>query len=357
MTLILNNAEIAELMEIGPLIDAMDEAYRGYAAGRGLNRRRSDTVAATGREGVLYGLKSMDGVSPDLGVGAVRINSDVITHPRIDGAVRRKKVPAAPGERFTGLVLLFSTETGEPLAIFPDGVVQRYRVAAANGLAHRALAPEGPLEVGMIGSGWQAGTQAMAICATRPVTRIRVWSPNEDNRRAFCAEISSRLGVDMEPVESPEAAMAGAQVALCATSSLEPVFRDAWARPGMHLSTVKRAEIEAAAMRRADRLVIHSRDAAPFLTLSVDADAPDVDKPVSGAMLSDFDFTTLPTLADLVAGSVEGRTSPDQMTCFVNNIGMGLQFAIAGRVLLDRAKAAGAGRELPTEWFTQKEHP
>jgi hypothetical protein len=76
----------------------------------------------------------MDGIVPGLGVGAVRINSDIVSWPVRDGTVRREKIPAAPGERWVGLVLLFSMETGEPLAIFPDGYLQRLRVGAANGL-------------------------------------------------------------------------------------------------------------------------------------------------------------------------------------------------------------------------------
>ena len=38
--------------------------------------------------------------------------------------------------------MLFSTENGEPLAIFPDGVVQRMRVASSSAIAARCLARE-----------------------------------------------------------------------------------------------------------------------------------------------------------------------------------------------------------------------
>lgn len=45
------------------------------------------------------------------------------------------------------------------------------------------------------------------------------------------------------------------------------------------------------------------------------------------------------------------------LSCFLNNIGRGYQFAAVGGALYRKAKAAGAGRELPTEWFTQDVHP
>ena len=82
----------------------------------------------------------MDGVIPKLGIGAVRINSDIITWPKRGNNMRREKVPAAPNNRYVGLVLLFSVENGEPLAIMPDGVMQRMRVGAANGLGIKHLA-------------------------------------------------------------------------------------------------------------------------------------------------------------------------------------------------------------------------
>jgi len=128
MTLILSNDDVEKLLTMPECIDVMEEAYIELAEGRGISRTRSDCFAPTTRPDALYSLKSMDGVVPKLGVGAVRINSDIITWPKRGNNMRREKVPAAPNNRYVGLVLLFSVETGEPLAILPDGVMQRIRV-------------------------------------------------------------------------------------------------------------------------------------------------------------------------------------------------------------------------------------
>ncbi|MDA2935033.1 hypothetical protein MYX82_11930 [Acidobacteria bacterium AH-259-D05] len=76
----------------------------------------------------------MEGGSLDSGVAALRLCSDVIRWEEREGAIVKQKLPVAPGEKWVGLVLLFSVETTEPLAIFPDGVVQVMRVAATNAL-------------------------------------------------------------------------------------------------------------------------------------------------------------------------------------------------------------------------------
>jgi alanine dehydrogenase len=60
---------------------------------------------------------------------------------------------------------------------------------------------------------------------------------------------------------------------------------------------------------------------------------------------------------ELVAGTVKGRTSPQQITLYNNNTGSGIQFAAVGAAVLQRARALGLGRELPTEWFLESVSP
>ena len=140
-------------------------------------RAPSDCLMPSVRQEALYSLKSMDGVIPKFGIGAVRIDSDIMTLPKGQRRAARK-VPAAPNGRYVGLVLLFSSENGEPLAILPDGVMQRIRVGATNGLGVKYLARRPP-EHRPPRLGWQAGTQLMAACAVRRST-IRCFSPNRE---------------------------------------------------------------------------------------------------------------------------------------------------------------------------------
>ena len=68
-----------------------------------------------------------------------------------------------------------------------------------------------------------------------------------------------------------------------------------------------------------------------------------------GAMVS----TKYPTFMDLVGGKVPGRASADDVTLYLNGGNQGLQFAAVGSVVYAKAKEAGLGRSLPTEWFLQ----
>jgi len=357
MTLILSNDDVTKLITMRECIDVLEEAYVELAEGRGVSRTRSDCLTPTVREDALYSLKSMDGVIPKLGVGAVRINSDIVTWPKRGNAMRREKVPAAPGGRYVGLVLLFSTENGEPLAIFPDGVMQRLRVGAANGLGAQYLARKSAKTVGILGSGWQAGAQLMAACAVRPIETIRCFSPNPENRTAFSQQMSEALGIPVVPVDTPEEAIGGAEIVICATNTLDPIFFEHWIEPGMHLSSIKRPELDAKAIKRCERVVIHVNDARPIHAITKDLVVPEKADGRGWEASGDIDFDKLPTLPELITGRVAGRKSDHDVTCFINNLGLGYQFAAAGALLYRKAKESGAGHDLPTDWFTEDVHP
>src|SRR5258705_10750006 len=82
MTMILSNEDVERVLTMPECLAALEDSYVELAEGRGLSRTRSDCLVPTGQDDAHYSLKSMDGVIPKLGIGAVRINSDIITMPK-----------------------------------------------------------------------------------------------------------------------------------------------------------------------------------------------------------------------------------------------------------------------------------
>ena len=361
MTLILSNEDVDQVLEMDSCVARLEESYKELADGRGISRVRSDCLAPTTRADAVYGLKSMDGVVPSLEISAVRINSDIITWPRTGSHRRRVKVPAAPNDRYVGLILLFSTANGEPLAILPDGVVQRMRVGATNGLGVKYMARKDAKTIGILGSGWQAGAQLMAACAVRDIERIRCFSPNTEHREAFAEEMTEFLGVEVVAVETPEHALEDADIAMCATNANSKIFGPEWLVPGLHVSSIKHVEIDAAAVALADRVVTHIKETSPIHCVIEGMEGmealPSRYTPAGWADINHLDFATLPQLTDLIAGRAPGRESDSEVTCFINNFGLGYQFAAIGALVLDKVREAGLGHQLPTEWFTETVHP
>lgn len=352
--LVLSNEEIDRIFKIEDCMAALEPMYRDLAAERALLSARVDNIAPTSHPGAYYAFKHMGGVWPAERIQALRINSDVVTHPVIAGKPRRVKQPLAPGKRWVGLVFLFSTETGALLAIFPDGVVQRLRVGAANGLALRHLAREDASTLALIGSGWQAGAQLAAALAARKLGQVRVWSPRKESRDAFA---SANPGV--KAVESAEECVAGADIIAASTSSMVRVIDPAWLKPGVHISCIKTHEVDGEVLDRCDRVVLHNKRQAKQLD-NVMKGTPNLgEERGKRGWWNDGSgrFERYPDLGELLSGKAQGRQGPREITCFVNNVGTGLQFAAAGAALLKKARAAGAGNELPDDWFSEDVHP
>jgi ornithine cyclodeaminase/alanine dehydrogenase-like protein (mu-crystallin family) len=352
--LLLSNDDVAAALDMQECIAAMEDGYRALGERRGASGVRSELLAPTSREDSLYSLLTMAGVAPELGVGAVRINSDILTWPRTADGLKRVKIPAAPGERYVGLVLLFDTASGAPLAIYPDGIVQRMRVAATCALAAKYLARLDARVAGLIGTGWQAAGQAMAIAAVRPIERILCYSPDPERRAAFARQMTAELGIEVVAVVGAREAVQGADVVMCATSSMRPVVAAEWIGPGTHVSSLKRLELDASVAAAADVVITHVRQASVEIVRTAGAELARDTQAEKEALSAAIRQDELPDLADLVLGRVPGRRSDRDITLFVNYMGLGYQFAVTGHLIWRRARERGLGRTLDTDWFTSE---
>ena len=363
MPLLLNNQEIDQLITMKDTMEALESLYREMGEGVAVTAPRSDvhspTAAAQSAEGPMaHYLKSMSGASPHFGTAALRFSSDIVAWRDSGGGMRREKLPMLPGQRWMGIILLFSSANGELLAIMNDGVLQRFRVGGANGVATKYLARSNAETVGLIGAGWQAGTQVMAVCEARKIKRIKVFSPTKANREKFAKEYSSRVGVEIVPVSSYEEAVKDVDIIVTSTNARAP-FLGKWALcDGVHISAMQRDEFDDEALLACNPLVLHTHSTENNVTSSALAhferdDFKLRDHPTERSI----DWKSLPTLPELLCRRIKGRENDAQVTGFVNNIGMGAQFAAVGKKVFDAAKAKGIGREVPADWFTQDVHP
>jgi len=366
MTLILNNDEISELLPISDSLARLTEAYQEVGEHRALSRPRSDIYGPMQAEG-RYIIKSMDGMIPLYEVAATRLCSDVISWDPGPHGVRKEKHPKAPGGKWVGLIILFSTKTGEPLAMMPDGVIQSQRVACTNAIAARHMAAADADTLGLIGAGWQAQAQALAMANVRNLKEIRVYSPTKANRDRLASELGAKLNVAVRPVDSAEAAAKGADIVGIATNSVTPVVAAEMLESHAHITCIKELEIGDDVLRRSAIVVVHTRLDRPANYIIGLGEEPiydhDPQQGIEGGFketratrpTNSVDLTRQPDLGELVTGKV--KLPPEgSLTCFINTIGQGLQFAALGSLALERARARGVGREIPTDWFIQSVH-
>jgi alanine dehydrogenase len=358
MTLLLNNNEVERALSPSGAISATEEIYRELAEGRAVNRPRTQTympVESKNNPGFRYRFKSQEGGGVHNGVWALRVTSDMAGFSYTAGVKRRRILPIATGNRYCGLVLLFDIENLEPIAIMPDGVIQKVRVAALSAVGAKYLAPSTPKALGLFGSGWQASAHLEFLCASFTFERVLVYSPNRQHCQEFCDRMATQLNRPIVPVDEPLKAVKDVDFIQAATAAWEPVFDGHWLEEGMYIASIggsdgsnKRRELDDETIRRADLYVVHSKEVARL------DQSPDVWEVAQKGIKS---WEAIQEIQDLVSGKTRGRTDEHQITVFNNNTGAGTQFAAVGAAVLRRAREMGLGKELPTEWFLEDVSP
>jgi ornithine cyclodeaminase/alanine dehydrogenase-like protein (mu-crystallin family) len=352
--LLLSNDDVKKLLTMRMCLDAMAEAFGEFAKGEAIDRPRSHTYIPSPAEGRTYMFKSFEGGIRKLGIMALRLSSDMLEFDQTGGALRQEKIPVAPGDRFVGLVLLFSIANCEPLAILHDGYLQSFRVGATYALGTKYMAREDARVLGLYGSGLQARSGIQAQCLVRDFKEVKVYSPNRAHREAFAREMEPVVKIPVRPVDEPHEVMLGSDVVLAATNSLSTVIHGEWIKPGMHVTAINNCYDEEA-YRRMDLLGRNGGE-RPVTYVCSGAFVPNLAS-LSGE--THADLTKAITLGDMILGRAKGRTSTEQVTSFGatgGEGGRGIQFAAVGDRILKEAKRQGIGREIPTEWFTSTIH-
>ncbi|MBI4522761.1 MAG: ornithine cyclodeaminase family protein [Deltaproteobacteria bacterium] len=348
MVKLISNADVDRVLTMQDTLDLMEEAFREFGMGRAVSPPRTHTYMHPPEGTLSYRHKSIIGGVQKFGVFAERVTSHIVGFPEVGGLKRQVKLAPTPGHRYPDLILLFSLASGELLAILQGGSLQRMRVGATSGIGTKYLAREDAKVAGIFGSGWQAETQLQALCAVRPIQQIKVFSPNASHREEFARKMIKTLEREVLAVGEPQSAVKGSDIVITATSSNEPVFQGVWLQAGTHINSIvnndegnRRSELDADAYERADVIIVNSREQLVHVkqndVLGLEEQGKQAEE-----------------LGDLLIGKAKGRTTPDQITLFKNNVGMGIQFAAVGARVYELATKQGLGRDLPVEWFHQE---
>jgi ornithine cyclodeaminase len=249
--------------------------------------------------------------------------------------------PGNPGrglDSHQGIVLLSSSQTGEPLAVLNASALTEIRTAAVSAVATDVLASRDADVLAIIGTGVQARAHLRAIASTRPLAQIRVAGRTLEKAKKFLAELGPEITASTKQIgcASIQQAVEGASIIVTATNSTEPVIRREWLTPGVHINAVGAClphirELDTATVAGA-ALFGDSRD-------SVLAEAGDyVLAAAEGAIGPDH---IQAELGELLAGGSghPGRTGEREITIF-ESLGLAVEdlaaAALAYRIAWDR---------------------
>ena len=209
----LDEADVRSTLEWRELIRTMEAALAAFSTGRVVQPMRQ-WLGIDRHDGYL-------GVMPAAGEAAMGIKL-VTLYPRNTGT---------PVPSVMAIVVLFSTETGEPLALMDVRLITEMRTAAVSAaVTDRVAAPESRV-LALLGSGVQARAHLGALSEIRRFDDVRVWSATPEHAARFADELGCRA-------TDAETAVRGADVVVTATHAREPVLKGAWLKPGAHVNAI-----------------------------------------------------------------------------------------------------------------------
>ena len=321
--LVLGEADVARLLPMDECVEVMAEALA--ALERGDMEQPLRFVVRPAEAAGLMGLMPAYRARPEAAYGL----KAVCVFPGN---------PARGLDAHQGAVLLFDGETGELRAALNASAITAVRTAAVSAVATRLLARENTRELAILGAGVQARSHLQAMAVVRTFEVARIWSRTAEHAQALAAETDAPFRIEV--ATSAEGAVRGADVVCTTTSSREPVLSRAWLRDGAHVNAVGSSipttreldtETMAAAALFVDRRESTINEAGDFLFAQRE-----------GAIGPDH---IRAELGEVLAGTAEGRTSPDELTVF-KSLGLAVEDLAAAEHLYRWAQETGTGTEV-----------
>jgi ornithine cyclodeaminase/alanine dehydrogenase-like protein (mu-crystallin family) len=315
MALLLREKDVTELLDMQTALEAVEEILRDQAEGRATNRPRYRVATPVSQ------LHVMAAGDHRLGVFGFKAYT-----------------ASKKGARF--LVMLYDSATGDLLAMIEADRLGQMRTGAASGVATKYMARTDAATVGLFGSGWQAESQLMAVCAVRSIRSISVYSRDPERRQAFARKMTSALRVDVRAVGTPEEAVRGQSIIVTATTGRQTLFAGSLVEPGTHINAVgsnflMKAEIDVEAIRRASVVAVDSIDQSRI-------EAGDLLPAIERGVIS---WEGVVELGRIIAGQVRGRTSDDDITIFKSN-GIALEDISTALRVYKLALEGGVGEKI-----------
>jgi ornithine cyclodeaminase/alanine dehydrogenase-like protein (mu-crystallin family) len=313
---LLREEDVKALIGMPEALDAVELAFREQVAGTGINSPRHRVHQPNG---VLH---MMGGALTERGYWGCKVYT----------ATRA-------GVRFC--VLLYDIESGALRAMIEADYLGLLRTGAASGVATRYLARSDADTLALFGTGSQAETQLAAIARVRPLRAVRVYSRKAERRQNFAKAMGRNLNLHVQAVDSPAAALKGANIVATATTAREPVFDGSSLTPGMHINaagsnSVARSELDRTTIQRATRIftddLMQARSESGDLVMAYERNA--------------LVWEQVRPLADVIGGITVGRASPTDITLFESQ-GIALWDIALAAVAYEYALASNVGRSIP----------
>jgi alanine dehydrogenase len=323
--LFLTESDVKQALEGGNAaresVEVIEQVFEQQSEGTTFHLKRYTMTHPQHPGHLWHNIRILPGMVPDLGAAAVRVYSGY------------------RGTNRSEVICLFDWRDMGMAAIISDYHLHAIRTAAPYGVAAKHLAKKNASTLGIIGTGRYARGLAAAVCAVRPIKKIKVYSRDPSNVRRFVDMMQPALGVEVSAAPSGREAVRDTEVMITATSGNVVVFEGDWLEPGALYMSLAPGECD-------EQTVLRSR---VFLSGSEQVLGDDPPRKPFNTLLAGGKFKPSDVAAefcDVVSGKKPGRRSDDEIL-FYESPGMGILDAGIGHWVYHRAREKGLGTELP----------
>lgn len=207
-----------------------------------------------------------------------------------------------------GLMLLFSQQTGELVAVLLDeGVLTDIRTAVAGAIAAKYLAPPAVGRIGIVGAGIQARLQLEYLAPVTDCRDVLVWGRDAARLEAYAAAMAP-LGFNVATTVDAGEIMTTCNLIVTTTPAEAPILVAPRPMAGTHITAVgsdtpAKQELDSEILRGADLVVADS--------ISQCVQRGEIHKALQLDAIRENDLVEL---GDIISGRVPGRTTDDQVT-------------------------------------------
>jgi len=318
--LYLSHAEVASLgVTMADVIDALEIAFREKGQGK-VEMPPKPGVHPGGGDNFIH---AMPAYIPALQAAGVKWVSGYPENHRRD-------LPY-----INGLLILNDAETGLPLSVMDCVWITAMRTGAATAVAARYLARPDSSTAGILGCGVQGRTNLQALNVLFPLKKVRAYDVRPEVAQHYARDMGDRLGLEVEAVAEPRAAVAGCDLVVTAGPILKQphaTVQAGWLEEGAFASLVDYDSYwQRAALKEAQKFC--TDDLAQLLYYQRAGYFQDI-PPVYAE------------LGELATGQKVGRETREERT-MTANLGLALDDIAVAPLVYKKAVEMGTGTWLP----------
>ncbi len=312
--LYLSERDVEKILNIGEVIEVVEEAFKALYHGKVVLPLRTRISSKKDGGDIL----SMPCIVEDFNIYTNKI---VSVYPKNIG----KGLPT-----IHAVIVAVDASNGIPIGLIEAGYLTALRTGAISGVATKYLSIKDAEVLAIIGCGFQARTQALGVSEVREIKKIYAYDIVTERAEKFAEEMSRKLGVEIEVVNTAREAVEKAEIICTATTSNVPVLKREWLKLGVHINAIGAYTPD---MREIDTETILSAKVVVDMNEAALSEAGDIIIPIKEGRYSEDKIYA--ELGEIVSRAKPGRTSDEEITVF-KSVGLALQDNAAVYALLKK---------------------